>query len=199
MSHRNTITARGFTLVELLLVLSLIGLFFVTFGTFFNNYLTLYFGYQKDGSNFTELANQSTRISDVMRGIVDITSEGSSDLDAYAYFAPADTYTSVVHYYLNAAQTAIMVDVTPMTANPPNGTPIVASKKTYTIVSNYYAQTGVNLFTYYDATGAVLTPPIADEHTIVDIGVNLSEPATHNKAGQQLAVTVSLRNRKTNL
>ncbi len=189
----------GFTLVELLVVLVLVVILFVSFGTFFTNYLNLYFGYQKDANNFAELANQSTRISDVLRGIVDITSESNDDITAYAYFAPTDTYTSVVHYYLNSTKTAIMVDVTPMTANPPNGTAITASKKTYTIVSNYFAQPGVNLFTYYDSAGTILTPPVANEHIITEITVNLSEPASHTSKGQQLAITVSLRNRKTNL
>lgn len=182
-----------------MVVFSLIVIIFVSFGTFFTNYLSLYFNYQKDANTFAELANQSTRISDVMRGITDITSETSNDLNAYAYFAPTDTYVSVVHYYLSGNGKAIMVDVTPMTANPPNGTPITASKKTYTIISDYYAQSGVNLFTYYDASGTALSTPVANQHTITEIGVNLSSPASHTSKGQQLAVTVSLRNRKINL
>lgn len=172
---------------------------FVSFGTFFTNYLSLYFGYQKDANSFAEIANQSTRISDVLRGITDVSSATNSDLTAYAYFAPTDTYVSIVHYYLSADGKAIMVDVTPMTANPPNGTPITASKKTYTIVSNYQAVSGVNLFTYYDISGTAMSVPISNQHTITSIGVNLSTPASHSKKGQQLAITVSLRNRKTNL
>ena len=189
----------GYTLVELLVVLVLIVIVFISFGTFFTNYLTLYSGYQKDANNFSELGNQSQRISQVLRGLTDIISEGPNDITMYAYFAPSDAYTSIVRYYISTDGKKVMVDITPMTANPPNGTPITASKKTYTIISNYYQQTGVNLFTYYDSTGTVLTTPISDEHTIQDITVNLSEPASHAKTGQQLAVTVSLRNRKTNL
>lgn len=199
----NTVTVddnqAGFTLVELLVVISVTVVLFATFGNFFENYFSLYIKLQADGSSFTELANQSQRISEVLRGLTDINSETPNDLVMYAYFAPSDTYVSLVHYYLNAASTAVMVDVTPLTANPPNGTPITASQKTYTVISNYYQATGGSLFTYYDASGAVLTPPIANEHTIMDIGVNLAEPAAHSKTGQQLGVTVSLRNRKTNL
>jgi prepilin-type N-terminal cleavage/methylation domain-containing protein len=189
----------GFTIVELLVVIAVTAIFVTSFSTFFVNYLTLYGGYQKDANNFSELTAQTTRISDVLRGITDITSESATDLDAYAYFAPTDTYPSDVHYYMNAAHTNVLVDVTPMTAKPPIGVPITASKKTYTIITNYSQQPGVNLFTYYDASGAALTTPVADEHTIVSIGVSLAEPASHSTKGQQFTIAVSLRNRKTNL
>jgi prepilin-type N-terminal cleavage/methylation domain-containing protein len=189
----------GFTLVELLLVIMLVGVLFASFGVFFNGYLKLYANYQKDANNFSELAQQSQRISYVVRGIVDIISEAPDDLSAYAYFSPVDNYTSVVHYYLNANKTALMADVTPMTANPPNGTLITASKRTYTIIANYSQPSGASLFTYYDAGGGVLTTPVANQHIINSISINLSEPASQNHAGQQLAVKVSLRNRKVNL
>jgi type II secretory pathway pseudopilin PulG len=189
----------GFTLVELLVVIVLAVLLFIVFGTFFTNNLLLYSKYQSDASNFTELANQSQRVADVLRGLTDIISESSNDLSVYAYFSPADTYVSIVHYYLNSSGTKLLADVTPMTANPPTGSPITSSLKTYTIISNYYQAPGTSLFTYYDASGDVLTLPIADEHSIIEIGVNLAEPGSHTANGQQLGVTVSLRNRKTNL
>lgn len=189
----------GFTLVELLVVMSLLGVIFVTFSSFFTNYLILYSQYQKDSTNFTELANQSQRIADVLRGLTDIVSESANDLTAYAYFSPVDTYTSQVRYYLNATSTAVMVDVTPMTANPPIGTLITSKKKTYTIISNYFQAPGGSLFGYYDASGTLLSLPISDEHSILEIQVNLAEPGSHTKKGQTLSITVSLRNRKTNL
>lgn len=192
-------SSAGFTLVELMVVISVVAVMFISFGTFFTNYLILYSKYQQDASSFTELANQSQRIADVLRGVTDIVSESANDLTVYAYFSPADTYVSLTHYYLNAAGTAIMVDVTPMTANPPIGTPITASKKTYTVISNYYQVPGGSLFNYYDASGAVLSLPISDEHSIMEIEINLAEPGSHTKNGQTLNITVSLRNRKTNL
>ncbi len=92
----------------------------------------------------------------------------------------------------------LMVDVTPMSANPPIGSPITAKEKTYTVISDYYADPGLSLFTYYDSSGDELGLPIADEHSIMQIGVNLAEPSSHGNA-QILNVEVSLRNRKTNL
>jgi prepilin-type N-terminal cleavage/methylation domain-containing protein len=189
----------GFTLVELMVVISVVAVMFISFGTFFTNYLILYSKYQQDASGFTELSGQSQRIADVLRGLTDIVSESANDLTVYAYFSPADTYVSLTHYYLSANGKAVMVDVTPMTANPPIGTPITASKKTYTIISNYYQPAGGSLFGYYDASGTALGLPISDEHSILEIQVNLAEPAAHTKNGQTLSITVSLRNRKTNL
>ena len=60
-------------------------------------------------------------------------------------------------------------------------------------------QSGLSLFTYYDVSGAVLTTPIANQHIITSIGVNLAEPLSHSSSGRQLNVVVSLRNRKVNL
>lgn len=189
----------GFSLVELLVVISLIGIIVASFASFFTNYLILYSKYQEDSLNFSEMAQQSQRIAQVLRGLTDIVSESANELTVYAYFAPSDTYVSQVHYYLDGSGKKLMVDVIPMTANPPNGTLLTAQAKTYTIITNYYQAPGGTLFTYYDAGGSVLTPPIADEHSILQIGVNLAEPAAHSSNGQTLSITVSLRNRKTNL
>ena len=189
----------GFTLVELLVVISLIAITVVSFGSFFTNYLILYSKYQQDATNFTELSNQSQRIADVLRGLTDIVAESSNSITVYAYFSPVDTFTSQVKYYLSADSKAVLVDVTPMTANPPIGTLITANTKTYTIISNLYQPAGVSLFNYYDASGTTLTLPIANEHSIMTIQVNLAETGSHTKNGQTLSISASLRNRKTNL
>jgi prepilin-type N-terminal cleavage/methylation domain-containing protein len=189
----------GFTLVELLVVISVIAVLVVSFGTFFTDYIILYSKYQQDATNFTELASQSQRISDVLRGLTDIVSANANDLTVYAYFSPNDTYVSLTRYYLDPTGTKIMVDITPMTANPPIGTPITASKKTYTIISNYFQPVGGSLFNYYDASGTQLVAPVSDEHSILEIQANLAEPGSHTQNGQNLNITVSLRNRKTNL
>jgi prepilin-type N-terminal cleavage/methylation domain-containing protein len=199
LHHKLHNSQKGFSLVELLVVISLVGILFASFGVFFSGYLKLYSSYQSDASNFSEIAQQSQRISKVLRGIVDITSVGSNDLTAYAYFSPGDTYTSEVRYYLTPDNKQLLVDVTPMTSNPPIGTPITGSKRTYTIINNYFKKPGVNLFDYYDITGTLLTIPIGNQHVISTINVNLYEPVSHSPNGIQMSSSVSLRNRKVNL
>lgn len=199
MSRRNSQT--GFSLVELLIVLSVIGILFASFSSFFTNYLILYSKYQKDGTSFTELASQSQRVSQVLRGVTDIVSPSADDLSAYAYFSPNDAYTSLVHYYIitDSGTKKLMADVTPMTANPPEGTLISSEEKTYTIISDFYQPAGTDLFNYYDASGTLMSLPISDQHNIISIQVNLATPASHSDKGQTLSIAVSLRNRKTNL
>jgi hypothetical protein len=178
-----------------------VGVVIVTFSSFFTNYLILYSQYQKDGSAFTELASQSQRMAEVIRGVTDLVSVNANDLTAYTYFSPGDTFTSQIRYYLNPAKTKLMADVTPMTGNPPIGTLITAQKKTYTIISNFYQPSGVNLFAYFDALGGPMSLPITmtDQRNIMDIQINLASPGSHTKTGQTMSLTVSLRNRKTNL
>ena len=142
MSRRNE---SGFSLVELLVVISLIGIIVVSFASFFTNYWILYSKYQQDSLNFGEMAQQSQRITQVLRGLTDIVSVSANEITVYAYFAPSDTYVSQVHYYLDGSGKKLMVDITPMTANPPNGTLLTAQDKTYTIISNYYQAPGVKL------------------------------------------------------
>lgn len=196
MSHRNQ---QGFTLVELLVVISLVAVMVVSFGIFFTNYLLLYNKFQSDSLSFNQIGQQSQRIADVLRGATDIVSESANSLTVYAYFSPVDTYVSQVSYYISADGKSVLADVIPMSANPPNGTLLTAKKKTYTVVNNFYLPSGGTLFAYYDATGAAMTLPISDEHTILQIQVNLATTATHTSKGQTLSTTVSLRNRKTNL
>ena len=189
----------GFTLIELLVVIIMIGFLFAAFASFFVSNVSFYTDYQYNATNFSELASQSQRVSSVLRGLTDIVSESANDISVYAYFSPTDTYVSLVHYYLNTKGTALMADVTPMTANPPIGNPIPSQKVTYTIISNYYKAPGTTLFTYFDNSGNQLNLPINDEHSILEIQVNLAEPVAKYSDGQTLSVKVSLRNRKTNL
>jgi len=174
------------------------GLLAITFYSLVNNSFIQYFSLQKDGTEFTELASQSQRLANVLRGTTDIVSESSNDITCYAYFSPNDAYVSQIHYYKNANNTQLLADVTPMSANPPTGALLTAQKKTFTIISDFYQSPTLNTFAYLDDSGAVMSLPITDEHTIKGIQVNLAARGAHN-SDQAISLQVSLRNRKTNL
>lgn len=192
---------QGFTVPELIVVMVVIGLVVASMFTFLTASMKRYMALQQDGTAFGSLAAETQRVAAVLRGLTDISSASSDDITAYAYFYPTDTYVSIVHYYKNAAKTQLLADVTPMTANPPIGTPITANKKTYTIIPTLYANASTATFTYLDSLGNTLVTPISDLHTIKGIKITLSAPAdTITKdATTTMSLQISLRNRKTNL
>jgi len=171
-----------------------------TFLVFFKSSIFNYLNLQADATNVTEINAEAMRVSTVLRGITTINSAAANDISIYSYFYPSDTYVSLVHYYLQTSGgiTKLFADVTPMTANPPTGTLITASEKTYTIIDNYYQPSGGTLLTYLDSSGNALVLPITDLQTIKGVQVNLAAKGS-NGSNQALNVQVSLRNRKTNL
>lgn len=196
--HSNRQT--GFTLVELMISMTLVAIIGTTFLVFFKSSFINYLNLQGDASSLTQLDTQVMRVATVVRSLTDITSAGDDDLQIYAYFYPSDAYVSVVHYYLQTTSgtTKLLADVTPMTANPPIGTPLAGQKKTYTIIDNYYQPAGGKLFVYLDSAGSSLATPISDLKTIKGVQVNLASKIS-NGGNQAVDVQVNLRNRKTNL
>jgi prepilin-type N-terminal cleavage/methylation domain-containing protein len=189
---------QGFTLVELVITITLTLIISTTFYTYFKSSFIGYLNLQKDASGLTNLAQQSQRIASVVRGATDITSVASNDFVMYGYFYPTDAYVSIVHYYLNGSGTILYADVTPMTANPPIGTPITASLKTYKIIESFKQTSGLSLFSYLDSNGSALVLPVADLHTIKGVRVNLAV-GTATGGNEAINLDVSLRNRKYNL
>ncbi|MCX6725596.1 MAG: prepilin-type N-terminal cleavage/methylation domain-containing protein [Candidatus Saccharibacteria bacterium] len=195
------LSSDGFTIVELSMVMILIAIISTATYTFINTSTSQYLALQQDGIVFGDLAFQSQRIAQVVRGLTDISQASADEITMYAYFYPKDTYASLIRYYTDSTKTTLYADVTTMTANPPIGTPIASTKKTYTIISPFYAPTGINTFTYLDSFGATLAMPITDLHTIKEIKITLAVPvkAPVVKGNDSISLLVSLRNRKTNL
>ena len=190
----------GFTLVELLVSIVLIAIIGTTFIVFFKSSIFNYLNLQKDATSFTQLDSQAARVSNVLRGVTDIVSADANDLVVYAYFYPSDTYVSLLHYYVVSSNGTMQLkaDLTPMSANPPIGTPLTAQMHTFVVINNLYLPTGTNLFDYLSSNGTTLGLPIADLQTIKGIRVNLAAQ-TASGGNQAIDVQVSLRNRKTNL
>lgn len=204
MLHRNkccTDDQAGFTLVEMMIMIALLSMLIIIFFTGLNSLTNQYANTQKEASQFSDLALSSQRVANVVRGTTDFVSVGPNDATLYAYFYPSSQYVSQVRYYLSATNTSLMADVTAMTANPPTGSPIPASKKTYTIIPNYHKISGVDLFGYLDSSGNTLSLPVSDQHIIKGVKITLSVPKTSasESGSQNMELIVSLRNRKTNL
>ena len=196
VTHRDS----GFTLVELLVAITLIAIIGSTFLVFFKSTFFNYLNLQADATTMTQVNTQANRVAQVMRGVTGLISVDSNDFQGYSYFYPQDSYVSVIHYYLKTTgkTTQLLADVTPMSANPPIGSPVTAKLKTYTIIDNFYQPTGGSLFTYLGTTGNALTLPVSDLTTVKAVQVNIAAKLS-NGANQTLAVQVGLRSRKTNL
>ncbi len=190
----------GFTLVELLVSITLIAIIGTTFLVFFKSSIFNYLNLQKDATSFTQLDSQATRVSNVLRSATGIVSADANDLVVYAYFYPSDTYVSLLHYYVDSSSGTkqLKADLTPMSANPPIGSPLTAQERTFVVIDNLYLPAGTNLFDYLSAAGTTLGLPITDLQTIKGIRVNLAAQ-TSSGGNQAIDVQVSLRNRKTNL
>lgn len=201
MSRHKLNTETGFTIAELTIAIVLIGIVSTTMFSFFNTSISQYFGLQANATEFTDLASNSQRLANVLRGTTDIVTPNSNDITVYAYFAPNNNYVSLISYYLGDNDTKLYADVTPMTANPPNGTPVTANKRTFVVIDHFSKSTSVGLFEYLDANGGLIAMPVADQRTIKNIRINLGVPAVapNPNSTQNMSLTVSLRNRKTNL
>ena len=190
---------QGFTLVELLISMTVLVMMSLVFLVFFKSALFDYLDLQTDATNLTQLSTEEMRLGNVIRGLTVINSASANNLSVYAYFNPNDTYVSLVDYYLQTSgkSTDLIASVTPMTANPPIGTPITSETQTYTIMNDFYEPSGGSLFTYFDDTFSPITLPINNLEEVKAIQINLATPLT-NGGNQAINVQVTLRNRETN-
>ncbi|MEK7626362.1 MAG: prepilin-type N-terminal cleavage/methylation domain-containing protein [Patescibacteria group bacterium] len=191
----------GFSLIELVIAMTLIGIITTILYTVFNNNFSQFMALQTNNVKHGELSTQSQRMGSLIRGLTDITAATSSELTFYAYLSPRDDTVSLIRYYKSTDGTKLHADVTPMSANPPTGTPITSDQKTITLLDNFYTVSGVNLFTYLDSAGNTLTTPITDLRTIKGVKTTLAVANTVPviTGNETVSVQVSLRNRKSNL
>ena len=202
LKHRTSSrNASGFTIVELVVAIVLIGILSTVLYTIFNTSFLNYLGLEKDSSQYNTLAQQSQRVATVVRGLTDITIADNNEMEFYAYFSPNDSYVSKIRYYTAGSNPSLMADVIPMTANPPTGTLLTAQKRTYTVIEMFANQPSVTLFEYLDSVGTTLVQPISDLHNIKGVRINLAQDMKGSNISNSYtsSLTVSLRNRKTNL
>lgn len=192
---------RGFTLNELIVVVLMSSILLVTLFSFTSTTINNFMRLQAEGLANSKLADGSFRVARVLRGANFIEAADTDTITAYAYFSPQDAYTSKIRYYLNGAQTQLLAEVTPMTADYPIGTLITAQQKTVVVVEGFFKRAGFPTFEYYNSTFVQLASPVADLQGIKNIKINLYAKlyASNSQEFTSSAITVNLRNRKTNL
>lgn len=195
---------KGFTITELIIVITFLGILLPAMYTFFDGAMNSYVKLQDDGLAFSELSGDSQRIANILRGAVGIKSTASNlyynpnSLEVYAYFSPDDTIASLVKIYLTDEDTKLKVDVTPRTANYPAGTEITDPDQIrhYTIINNFYM--AKNLFEFYDQNNNKINMTTStDMNTVKNIKVNLAVKPSISGNVTEMSTMVNLRNRKT--
>lgn len=185
----------GFTIVEMMIVIVVGSLLIGSFTTLYNNNIIFLFNEENNNLSLNQLELESQRIGNVLRGATQIVSASANNLSFYAYFYPSDQYVSLVNYYVNSSNNQVLANVTPMTSNPPIGTPITNETQSYTIIDNYFNPSGTSLFQYYDSGNNLLSEPISSVQSIVGVQINLSAPlAGFSGKNQSLNYFVDLRN-----
>jgi len=89
MSNHSHSSNQGFTLVELLITIIIIGLVSTTFIVIFKSTIYNSINMQLDASRAVDLNSGAQRIGMILRGATGITSATSSDLVVTAYFYPS--------------------------------------------------------------------------------------------------------------
>jgi len=192
--------AIGFTVLEMVVVITLIGLLSTTFVVVFKSTIINYLGLQKQATSFGQLSTQANRIANVVRGATSVEVASDDELKVYAYFYPSDQFVSLVRYYAVSVDGSqqLYADLTPMTANPPTGTLDTNKKKSFLLINNFYKPAGQKLFSYYNAKNAQLATPVNDLSTVKTVQINLSS-AVEKGSPQTINLQVLLRNKKNNL
>ncbi len=199
MFRHNQQEEQGFTILEMVIVITLIGALSVIFFVVFKTTLVSYIDLQKQATSFGQLSTQAERIANVLRGTTSISNASDNELTVYTYFYPSDAYVSQVRYYVvNGATKRLYADLTPMSANPPLGTLQTDKKKSFVVIDNFYQSSSGKLFTYMNAVGATLPAPVTDLSVVKTIQINLAAQL-ENMRSQDINVQVLLRNKKNNL
>jgi prepilin-type N-terminal cleavage/methylation domain-containing protein len=188
----------GFTLVELVVSISLIGTMLVIFSLFFTSNYQGYLNLQLGTMRLTEVSNGLQRTARVLRGINIITDAQPKTITGFAYFTPRDETLSKVRYFYDESQRKLRVGVIPATGTAPNYTYNPADEQLTTIADNINSSQPI--FSYLNVSGEPATFTASNYKDIYGIGITLTADTIDKTAEpQQFKTSVSLRNRKINL
>ncbi len=196
MSHHRAREA-GYSLVELLVVITLTGMLAIPLVIFSYKGLTSYEFLQAQSNTSLELSSLSARIAKVLRGTTGIVTASGNTLTVYGYFSPQDTVIKKIRYFISG--TNLNIGVTPPTGTAPNYV-YNASDEVVTTTRVDLSMGTKSMFTYYDDSGNVLPNGFAVGQ-VKAIGIYVAANPRTKQLSVPLEVTtrVTLRNFKTNL
>ena len=188
----------GFTIAELVIVISLVAIVSIIFANFFSDNFKSYLRLQQTTVTTNTLNSSSQRIARVVRGMTTITQATDDSLTGFAYFTPRDNTLSKVRYFFDSPSGTIKVGVTPASGTAPNYTYNSSSEKITSISEGVVNTTPI--FTYQDSSGSSQQFTTETYKDIKAIKIDLVSKAIPGKTiPLEISTTVALRNRKSNL
>jgi prepilin-type N-terminal cleavage/methylation domain-containing protein len=191
-------SSQGFTLLEVLVVCTLLGIVAIPLMMFTYKGIQSYAFLQAQSNTSTELGNLSERITKVLRGATAIINAGPNTLTVDGYFSPANAIPDQIEYYISG--TDLDIAVTTPSGTAPNYTYLSPQNTTTYLTRVDLQMSGTPMFTYYDSSGNQL-PSGFSLSQIYGIGIYVAA----NPSPGQVSVPISiktfatLRNFKTNL
>ena len=188
----------GFSLSELVIVMSILGFVVFIFATFFLNNYEAYLSMQQNTVRQNTLSSATQRVARVLRGINAITDAQPTTLTGYAYFTPRDGTLSKIRYFYDSSTRSLKVGVIAATGTAPNYVYDTSRERITTLVENI--DTSTPIFKYLDIAGndATFTADTFKDIKGIKITLKTDRIGKAIKAFE-LQTTVTLRNRKTNL
>lgn len=187
----------GYSLIELLVVITLTAMIAVPLVTFSYKGMTSYEVLQAQSNTSTELNTLSERVAKVIRGTTSIIDAQANTLTIYGYFSPADTQIKRIRYFINGSNLSIGV-TQPDSASLPYTFNTNPEQITTTRID--LAMGSAPLFTYYDDTATQLGAGFVTSQ-IKQIGIYVAANPKTKLVGTPISLStrVTLRNFKTNL
>jgi prepilin-type N-terminal cleavage/methylation domain-containing protein len=189
--------SRGFTVIELLIVITVSSILIALLATFFTSSYQGYLNLHENALRSNEVSSGLQSVAKVVRGSNAILEATDTSFTAYTYFTPRDDTLSKVNYVYDSGQSALLAKVIPATGTAPDYTYEEADEVTFTIVKNISDQP---VFAYLNDDWQ---ETIFAEENLKDIkAIRITLTTTQlgeDRSPITVDTTVSLRNRKTNL
>jgi prepilin-type N-terminal cleavage/methylation domain-containing protein len=197
LRHNSLLFETGYSLLELIVAMAIIGAISVPLGTFIIKGMSSYQFLQAQSDTSTELGSLSARISRVMRGTTGIVDAQPNTLTILAYFSPQDSVVKQIRYFITG--NTLSIGVTPPTGSAPNYT-YNSSDEVIKTVRIDLSMGSNALFSYYDDAGNELTSGFQVSQ-VKQIGIYVAADGNTRSVTVPIAVQtrITLRNFKTNL